>query len=64
MLGFAREIRKYVPDVRMKVVALPGVDIEACRRLAEDELKVRFQVRPFRPHGHPAAGEGMESNAL
>jgi TatD DNase family protein len=53
MLDFTRRIKRVVPDVRMKVVALPEVDIEACRRLAEDDLKVRFQVRPYRPHGYP-----------
>lgn len=54
MLDFTRRIKRVVPDVRMKVVALPEVDIEACRALAEDELKVRFQVRPYRPNGYPA----------
>lgn len=53
MLDFTRKIKRVVPDVRMKVVALPEVDIEACRELAEDQLKVRFQVRPYRPHGYP-----------
>lgn len=53
MLDFTREVKKYVPDVRMKVLALPEVDIEACRHIAEDELKVRFQVRPTRTNGYP-----------
>lgn len=53
MIDFTKKIKKVVPDVRMKVVALPEVDIEACRALAEDKLKVRFQVRPYRPHGYP-----------
>lgn len=53
MLDFARKIRKYVPEVRMRVTALPEVDIEACRAIAEDDLKVRFQVRPDRPNGYP-----------
>ena len=58
MLDFAKRVRKYVPDVRMKVVAVPEVDIEACRKIAEDDLEVRFQVRPFRPNGYPAAVSG------
>lgn len=53
MIDFTRKIKQVVPDVRMKVVALPEVDIEACRELAEDQLQVRFQVRPYRPHGYP-----------
>lgn len=49
MLAFARDVRNFVPDVRMKAIALPGVDIEACRKIAEDDLKVKFQVRAARP---------------
>lgn len=48
MLDFTREARKCVPDVRLKVLAAPGVDVEACRRIAEDEIKVRFQAREWR----------------
>jgi hypothetical protein len=40
----------------MKVVALPGVDVEACRRIAEDELRVRFQVREPRAGDFAAIG--------
>lgn len=54
MLEFARDAKKCIPDVRMKVVAMPEVDVEACRKIAEDDLKVRFQVRPYRPDGRPA----------
>jgi TatD DNase family protein len=53
MIEFASKVKKYVPDVRMRVVAMPEVDIESCRRIAEDELKVRFQIRPYRPDGYP-----------
>jgi TatD DNase family protein len=56
MLDFARRVREFVPDVRMKVVALPGVDVEACRRIAEDELRVRFQVREPRAGDFAAIG--------
>ncbi len=55
MLDFTRAAKKCVPDVRMKVVAMPEVNVEKCRRIAEEELKVRFQVRPYKPNGHPLA---------
>jgi TatD DNase family protein len=44
---FIRGARAHVPDVTASVVALPGLDLEACRRLAEDDLQVRFRVRPL-----------------
>jgi TatD family-associated radical SAM protein len=44
MLDFARESKKYIPKVVLSVVARPGVDIEACRRIAQD-LAVEFRVR-------------------
>jgi TatD DNase family protein len=43
---FLRKVRSHVPDVTATAVAgLEGVDIEACRRLAEDELGVTFRPR-------------------
>jgi hypothetical protein len=36
----------HVPDVTATAVAIPGVDIHACRRLAE-ELGVGFRVRRY-----------------
>ncbi len=44
---FISEAKKYIPDVTATVVALPEIDIEACRRVAEDELKVKFRVREY-----------------
>lgn len=52
MLDFARECKKGVPDVTLSVVAVPEVDVEACRKLAEDDLQVRFRVREYRPNGY------------
>jgi len=48
---FIREARKFVPSVTASVVALPGVDIDACRRIAEEELGASFRVRPFNEVG-------------
>lgn len=55
MIDFAREVKRYVPDVRMKVLALPEVDVEACRRIAEDDLQVRFQLRTPRMNSRESA---------
>jgi TatD DNase family protein len=46
VLDFAREAVKALPEVTLTAVALPGVDLESCRRLAEG-LGARFRVRPF-----------------
>lgn len=58
MLDFTKKVKRHVPDVRMRVLALPEVDIEACRAIAEDKLKVRFQVRAPRPQGYPVSTNG------
>ena len=52
MLDFIRECKKGIPDVTLSVVAVPEVDVEACRKLAEDDLQVRFRVREYRPNGY------------
>jgi TatD DNase family protein len=43
---FIREAKKYIPDVTATVVSAPGIDIEACRSIAE-ELGARFRVREY-----------------
>jgi TatD DNase family protein len=43
---FIREAGKYIPEVTATVVSAPGVDIEACRRIAE-ELGARLRVREY-----------------
>ncbi len=44
---FISEAAKYIPEVTASVVTVPGIDIEACRKIAEEELKVKFRVRQF-----------------
>ena len=44
---FIRAVRAHVPDVQATVVGLPDVDVEACRRIAEEELGARFRLRPL-----------------
>ena len=46
VLEFLNSARERIPVVTATVVALPGLDIEACRRLAE-RIGVRFRVRPL-----------------
>jgi TatD DNase family protein len=43
---FIREAKKYIPDVTATVVSLPEVDIDACRKIA-DELGATFRVREY-----------------
>jgi len=43
---FIHEATKYIPDVTATVVSLPQVDIEACRKIAE-ELGAKFRVREY-----------------
>lgn len=48
---FIREARQYIPSVTASVVTLPGIDVEACRRLVEDELGVKFLRRRYNEVG-------------
>ena len=43
---FIRKAKEHIPDVSVTVVSLPEVDIEACRRIADD-LGVKLRVRDF-----------------
>ncbi|MCX7793258.1 MAG: YchF/TatD family DNA exonuclease [Thermodesulfovibrionales bacterium] len=44
VLDFIREAKKHIPVVTVTVVEMDGVDIEACRRLAQ-ELGVNLKIR-------------------
>ena len=46
VLSFIREAKKVISDVQVTIVALESVDVEKCRRIAED-LGVGFRVREF-----------------
>ena len=48
--GFIREATKHIPVVAASVVAVPGLDLEACRTLAE-ELGAKFRVRTYNEVG-------------
>ena len=43
---FIREATKHIPDVTATVVSAPGVDIEACRKIADD-LGAKYRVREY-----------------
>ena len=47
MLDFTRRAKECIPDVTMSVVSgsIPYQDIEPCRRIAEEEIGVKFRVR-------------------
>jgi len=47
LLDFLREAPKHVPKVSATAVALPGLDPEAVRRLAESIPGVSFRLRPY-----------------
>jgi len=48
MKAFAKEVKKYVPTVMMTVVdTIPAEEIEACRRICEDEIGATYRVRNY-----------------
>ncbi len=47
LLDFLREAPKHIPSVSATAVALPGLDAEEVRRLAESIPGVSFRLRPF-----------------
>jgi TatD DNase family protein len=44
---FIREARYFIPLVSVTALDMPGVDMEACRRVAEEELGVKFRKRQY-----------------
>ncbi|HEY3489424.1 MAG TPA: TatD family hydrolase [Candidatus Deferrimicrobiaceae bacterium] len=47
LIDFLREAPKHVPSVTATVVALPGLDTDAARRLAESIPGVTYRLRPY-----------------
>jgi TatD DNase family protein len=48
---FVRASKGHIPNVRATAVAIPGLDLEAIRRLAEYDLCVDFEVRQYNAVG-------------
>ncbi len=48
---FLLEAKKHIPSVTASVVTLPGIDVETCRKLVEEELRVQFLVRRYNEVG-------------
>lgn len=44
---FIREAKKYIPDVEATCLTYPGVDAEAVRHIAQNELGVSFRLRIY-----------------
>ncbi len=47
ILEFIRQAKEVVPEVIATVIDMPGVDVQACRRIAEEKLGVKFKVRTY-----------------
>jgi TatD DNase family protein len=45
--AFLRSCKGRIPEVRATAVAVPGLDLDATRRLAEQDLGVAFEVRAY-----------------
>ncbi len=48
---FIRAAKASIPEVVATVVAMPGIDVEECRRIAETELGVGFRARAYNQVG-------------
>ncbi len=44
---FIKEAKQHIADVTASAVGVPNLDIEACRTIAEQELGVKFRLRPY-----------------
>jgi TatD DNase family protein len=53
---FIRRVKQHVPEVTASMVAMPRVDVEKTRHIAEDELGVDFRARDYN-----VMGEGYDS---
>lgn len=51
LLTFIGAAKRMIPEVIATVVAVPGLDIDRCRRLAEEDLGVSFRVREYNEVG-------------
>jgi TatD DNase family protein len=52
IMDFIQKAKDQIPKVTMTVVDLPGLDKEACRKIAE-ELGANFRIRPYYEELYP-----------
>ena len=52
ILEFLRAAKRHIPEVVATVVDIPGLDVAACRKIAED-IGVGFRVRAYNDPGAP-----------
>lgn len=45
VIAFIKEAKRHIPDVTVSVVRISTVDVNACERIAREELGAGFQVR-------------------
>ncbi len=48
---FILQAKQYIPEITITVLDMPGIDLEHCRKIAEDELEVGFRVREYNQVG-------------
>ncbi|MGE5472671.1 MAG: TatD family nuclease-associated radical SAM protein [Ignavibacteriales bacterium] len=48
VIDFARESKKYIPNVALSVVDIPEIDIEKCKQIAQ-ELGIELRIRHLIP---------------
>ena len=46
IIEFAKECKKYIPEVELTVVGIPQIDVKAAKKIADD-LGVPFRVRTY-----------------
>ncbi len=46
LISFIKKAKDCIPDVMVSIVGMPGIDVDACRKIAED-MGVRFRVREY-----------------
>ena len=47
VLNFISECSKFIPSVRVSIVNIPGLNLDACINIVKNELKVDFETREY-----------------
>jgi TatD DNase family protein len=46
IIEFAKECKKYIPEVELTVVGIPNIDVKAAKKIADD-LGISFRIRTY-----------------